>query len=187
MDIVYIYNSYSGDACSRRSKVNGPPWRLLVLILCVEVSGGVSVNRKGGTQGAVDWTHKRRLSQSNVPVGCFHYRTKSVVAVNFTGCYKLSGWRFCACAINVKSSMCSEAQSSRLTDCRSAAKLRREDSLMSLLAFVCLSTSRTLVNPANLYFYLFRVNISLILKVFIIQHYLIKMYPYLICMLFVSG
>ena len=75
--------------------------------------------------------------------------------------------------------MCSEAQSSRLTDCRSAAKLRREDSLMSLLAFVCLSTSRTLVNPANLYFYLFRVNISLILKVFIIQHYLIKMYPYL--------
>ena len=31
--------------------------------------------------------------------------------LHFSGRYKLSGWRFCACAINVNPSMCSETQS----------------------------------------------------------------------------
>ena len=33
-----------------------------------------------------------------------------MLRLHFSGRYKLSGWRFCACAINVKSSVCSETQ-----------------------------------------------------------------------------
>ena len=32
----------------------------------------------------------------------------AVVALTFSGRYKSTDWRFCACAINIKSSMCSE-------------------------------------------------------------------------------
>ena len=42
---------------------------------------------------------------------CIHFNTNiiiHVVAFTFFRCYKLSDWHFCACAINVKSSMCSE-------------------------------------------------------------------------------